>query len=229
MHKKRNVTNLILFLIVALLLWYGIFVLKGEDYYYISIGIILIGVTGFLLSFEKSRPTVELLTIIAALCGIAIVSRIAFFFLPQIKPIAAVVIITGAAFGAEAGFISGAVSAFVSNFYFGQSPGTPFQVFALGMVGFFAGVFFNKRGSRIPVALYGFFSVVIIYGGIVDINTLFFMSREPSAQMVAWVYLKGLPFNVMFGVATSVFLFLLYHPILNRLERIRKKYHLIDK
>lgn len=227
--QKKNVINLIMFLGIAFLLWYGIFVLKGKDYYYISLGIILIGLIGFLLSFEKSRPTVALLTIIAVLCAVSIASRIAFFFLPQVKPIAAVVIITSVAFGAESGFITGAVSAFVSNFYFGQNPSTPFQMFALGMVGFVAGVLFRKRGSRLAVALYGLFSVVIIYGGIVDINTLFFISQEPTVEIVAGVYLKGFPFNLMFGASTFAFLFLLYHPILNRLERIQKKYRLIDK
>lgn len=227
--QKKNVINLIMLFVIAFLLWYGIFVLKEKDYYYISLGIILVGLIGFLLSFEKSRPTVALLTIVAALCAISVASRIAFFFLPQVKPIAAVVIIAGAAFGAESGFITGAVSAFVSNFYFGQSPSTPFQMFALGMVGFVAGVLFFKSGSRLSVALYGLFSVIILYGGIVDINTLFFMSQEPTIEMVAGVYLKALPFNIIFGVSTAVFLFLLYHPILNRLERIRKKYRLIDK
>lgn len=227
--QKKNVIDVIMIVVIALLLWYGIFVLHGEDYYYISLGIIIVGLLGFLFSFEESRPTVALLTILAALCGIAVASRIAFFFLPQVKPIAAVVIITGIAFGAETGFVTGAVSAFVSNFYFGQSSGTPFQMFALGMVGFISGILFCRGGNRLAVAVYGFFSVVIIYGGIVDINTLFFMSQEPSMEMVAGVYLQGLPFNVIFGVSTAVFLFFLYHPVLNRLERIRKKYRLIDK
>ena len=50
---------------------------------------------------------------------------------------------------------------------------------ALGLVGFFAGVFFYGRESkRWLVALYGFFAVVIIYGAIVDLNTIFFTSQQ---------------------------------------------------
>lgn len=227
--QKRKWINVILFFIMGILLWYGIFILHGEEYYTISLSIIVVGLLGFLLCFEKSRPSVALLTMIAALCGVAIASRIAFFFLPQIKPIAAIVIIAGIAFGGEAGFVTGAVSAFVTNFYFGQGSWTPFQMFALGMIGYLAGVIFVREKRRLPVVIYGFLSVVILYGGIVDINTIFFTAKEPTAAIVAAVYLQGLPFNVMFGISTALFLFLLYRPILNRLDRITRKYRLIDK
>lgn len=228
MLKKRMI-DVCLFLVLAGLLWYEVFILKGENYYVISLIIILAGTMRFLLSFEKSCPSVQMMTIIAALCGLAIASRIAFFFLPQIKPVAAVVIITGIVFGGETGFVAGAISAFVSNFYFGQGSWTPFQMFSLGLIGFFAGILFKRRHNRILVAVYGFCSVVILYGGIVDLNTVFMMSGELDAGVVAGIYMSALPFNAMFGISTAVFLFLLYNPIVRRLERISRKYCLIDK
>ena len=82
-----------------------------------------------------------LLAMIALLCALAIAGRVAFFFLPQIKPIAAVVILAGVSFGGEVGFVTGALSAFVSNFYFGQGSWTPFQMVALGLVGFLPAYF----------------------------------------------------------------------------------------
>jgi energy-coupling factor transport system substrate-specific component len=224
--QKKRAFDLVLLILMLGLLWYGVFVLRGEDYYVVSLAIITIGILGFVFSFEKSRPSVALLTIIASLCALAAASRIAFFFLPQVKPIAAVVIIAGAAFGPEVGFVTGAVSAFVSNFYFGQGSWTPFQMFALGLIGFFAGLFLKKTENRIGVMLYGFFSVVLIYGGIVEINSIFFTAGEPTTAMVMAVYLSGLPFNLIFGVSTAVFLFLLYRPILKRLERLERKYRL---
>lgn len=227
--QRRLGINIALFIIIGLILWYGIFVLKGEEYYTVSMAIIVVGLLGFLLCFENSKPSVELLAMLAALCGFAIAARIAFFFLPQIKPIAAVIIIAGVAFGAEAGFVMGAVSAFVSNFYFGQGAWTPFQMFALGLIGYFAGVIFRKRKHKVWIALYGFFAVVIFYGGIVDLNTLFYASREPTKSMVMAVYLQGLPYNAMFGASTAVFLFLLYEPIIRRLDRICRKYRFVDK
>lgn len=226
---KKRIIDACLFLVLAGLLWYEIFILRGESYYVVSLVIILAGMMRFLLSFEKSHPSVQMLTIIAALCGLAIASRIAFFFLPQIKPIAAVVIISGIVFGGEVGFVTGAISAFVSNFYFGQGSWTPFQMFSLGLIGFFAGILFMRRQNRILVAVYGFFSVVILYGGIVDLNTVFMVSGKLDVGVVTGIYLSALPFNVIFGVSTAVFLFLLYRPVVRRLERISRKYCLIDK
>lgn len=169
------------------------------------------------------------MTIMAALCAIAIASRIAFFFLPQIKPMAAVVIIAGIALGREAGFMTGAVSAFVSNFYFGQGSWTPFQMFALGLIGYLAGIFFRRGGSRWLVAIYGLIAAVVVYGGIVDINTIFFTSGRPNLPLVLAVYAQGLPFNFIYGLSTAVFLLLLYRPLLRQLERLQRKYRIIDK
>lgn len=228
--QKRYGINLVFLLIILGLLYYGIFVLQGKEFYLISLSIIVIGMIGFLLSFENKRPSVALLTVISSLCALAIASRIAFFFLPQIKPMAAVVVIAGVVFGPEAGFVTGAVSIFVSNFYFGHGSWTPFQMFALGMIGFLAGVFFGGTRNRLSVMLYGFFSVVVLYGGIVEINSLYFAIGESvTPAAVAGIYLAALPFNLLFGLSTAGFLFILYRPVLKHLERLDKKYRLIDK
>lgn len=229
MQKKQS-RNLVLGVLALLLLCYELFIAGGENYYYVSLGILLLGMFGFFAHFEQGRPSVLLLTMIAALCGLAIAGRIAFFFLPQMKPIAAIVILSGAAFGGEVGFITGAMSAFVSNFYFGQGSWTPFQMAALGLIGFLAGVFFaGRKAGREVISLFGFVAVVVLYGGIVDINTVFFSSQQPTWELAAGIYLKALPFNLILGGSTAVFLFLLYRPVLQRIERVQRKYRLIDK
>lgn len=227
--RKRTVIELALCVVMGAILWYGMAVLRGESYYAVSLAIILTGLVGFFLLFENGRPSVALLTVMAALCAIAVASRVAFFFLPQVKPMAAVVIIAGIALGREAGFMTGAVSAFVSNFYFGQGSWTPFQMFALGLIGYFAGVLFRKGENRWLVAVYGLAAVIVVYGGIVDINTIFFTSGEPNLSLVLAVYAQGLPFNVIYGISTAAFLALLYRPLLRQLERLQKKYRIIDK
>lgn len=228
--QKGQVRNLIIGLCILLLLCYELFVVRGGNYYYVSLGILLLGLFAFFAHFEEERPSVLLLTMIAALCGLAIAGRIAFFFLPQIKPVAALVILSGAAFGGEVGFITGAMSAFVSNFYFGQGSWTPFQMFALGCIGFLAGILFAGRGiRRWAISLFGFFSVVILYGGIVDIHTIFFTSQQPVREVIVNVYLGALPFNLVLGISTAVFLFFLYGSVLRQIERVQRKYRLIDK
>lgn len=228
--QGRGRIYLLMVLIVIGLLVYELFVAQGKTYYYTSLGIILAGLIGFFLHFESGKPHALLLTMIASLCALAIVSRIAFFILPQVKPVAAVIILAGVAFGAEVGFVTGAVSAFVSNFYFGQGSWTPFQMFALGLIGALAGVlFYGKRQTTWKIALYGMISVLLIYGGIVDLNTIFFTSKEINLAIVFSIYTSALPFNLLFAVSTASFLWILKKPVLKRIGRIQGKYCLIDK
>lgn len=229
--KNKRVWGYVVVLIFCIaLLVYSLLVLRGREYYYVSLAIMLAGVILFVLGFENRRPSVAELTIIAVMCAIGVVSRVSFFILPQIKPLAAEVIITGISLGAESGFITGAVSAFVSNFYFGQGSWTPFQMFALGLVGFFAGILFRKMPvNRLSISVYGLVSVVVVYGGIVDINTLFYSMGENTWNSILWVYGTGLPMNLMFGISTVIFLVLLHKPVLSRLTRVKIKYHLIEQ
>ena len=60
----------------------------------------------------------------------------------------AIIMLSGMAFGPEAGFLVGAVSAFASNFFYGQGAYTPWQMFAYGAGGMLAGFLFAK--GRIP-------------------------------------------------------------------------------
>lgn len=128
----------------------------NRKYYLCSILLIVLAMVPFLLSFEQRRPQAREIVTLAVMCAIAVASRAAFIMVPHFKPLVGIVMITGMAFGAEAGFLTGAVSGFVSNFLFGQGPWTPWQMFAFGIAGFLAGVFakagFLKGEKRIRAA-----------------------------------------------------------------------------
>ena len=125
--------------------------------------------------------------------------------------------------------MTGMLSMFLSNFYFMQGSWTPFQMFGMGLIGYFAGILFFDKDADIKrtilVCVYGFISVIVLYGGIVDINTLFFtMGGEPESTGVLTVYLAGLPFDLVFAVATVVMLVLLYRPVMRIWLRLSRKY-----
>lgn len=230
MSGRRELFYSVIFLFCIGILYYSLFYLNGKEYYPVSLAIMIAGVILFLLRFEDRRPSVSELTIVAVLCAVAVTARVSFAFLPQVTPMAAVVIIAGISLGAETGFVVGALSAFVSNFYFAQGSWTPFQMFALGMVGFFAGVLFRLLPvSRMFLTVYSLLSVLVLYGGIVDLNTLFFYVGENTKQAVLAVYGAALPFNLIFAVSTAGFVLILHKPVLKKLRRIQVKYNLIDK
>lgn len=229
MKHKHEWIEAVILLFCTGILFYSLFCLQGKEYYAISLAIILSGVILFLLKFENRKPSAAELTIIAVMCALAVASRVSFFFLPEVKPMAAVVIIVGISLGAETGFITGAMSAFLSNFYFGQGSWTPFQRFALGLVGFFSGIAFRRIPvNKFTLCLYGVGSVLVLYGGIVDINTLFYYEGKNTRMAVLAVYGASFPFNLAFGISTAVFLVILHKPVLRKLARVKRKYGLID-
>lgn len=99
----------------------------------------------FFLVFEKRKPQARELVPIAVMAAIAVVGRTVFAIvpLPNFKPCSAIIMITAVVFGPETGFLTGALTAFVSNFIFGQGPWTPWQMFTWGLLGFLTGLMKN--------------------------------------------------------------------------------------
>lgn len=118
-----------------------------RHYYLISVAIICIALAVFAWRFEGRKPRAREIVVIAVLVALAVAGRAAFFMVPQFKPVAALVIISGVALGANTGFLIGVLSGFVSNFVFGQGPWTPFQMVAFGLLGLLAGLVFSRYGA----------------------------------------------------------------------------------
>ncbi len=230
--RRRIVSIVLLLVFVPAVIAVGM--LEFNDrYYYITASLIIIcSFIPFLMIFEKRRPRARELVVIAVMTALGVAGRAAFYMLPQFKPIAATVIITGVSLGCEAGFITGALTAFVSNMFFGQGPWTPWQMFALGLLGFISGLVFRKdirtkTQRALLCLLYGALSTFFIYGGIMDSAYVLMAGSEPTLAALLAAYASGLPFNLIFAGATVVFLLVLTRPILNKLRRIKKKYGLL--
>lgn len=186
----------------------------------------------FLLSIERQHLSARLLTVLAVLTAFTAAGRLVFFFLPQFKPTAAMSMLVGAALGPSAGFLVGSLSMLISNFYFGQSPMTPFQMAAMGLVGFAGGAVGRLPIFRRYPALMagpGGALTVALYGGIVNGAVVFFSNQTPTVEMALTVYLAGLPLDLVHGFATAVFLYFGAGPVLRKLTRIRHIYALDKK
>lgn len=199
---------------------------KSTNFYIVALGILILSMLPLFFSFEKSRPSARQLALISSLIAIAVISRAVFYLVPQVKPIGAVVIVSGVCLGAKNGYIIGAFSAFISNFIFGQGPWTPFQMVAMGLIGLLSGLIFSKRAKRIPLAVVGFLLVFVVYGLVVDLNTVLMLTGDFSLESVLAVYLAGVPFNLVFSVSTAVFLLLFGEGFIKKINRITTKYAL---
>ena len=230
--SRRTVAAAVMILLaIPLTLYVGVYFFGDRKYYFISLLVILETTLPFFLVFERRKPQARELVILAVLCAIAVAGRAAFFMLPEFKPVLAIVIITGVAFGGETGFLAGAIAMFVSNFMFGQGPWTPWQMFAMGIIGFFAGVLFRKgilRRSRLPLSIFGGLTALIIYGGLMNPAYVLMYSDNPTWPMFLTAYLMGFPLDLVHAIATALFLWLVSQPMLEKLDRIKVKYGLLE-
>jgi len=229
--KRTLVAAMTTLLSIPLTIYAGLHFFDDRRYYFISMLIILQAMLPFALVFERRRPKARELTIIAVICALAVAGRVAFFMLPHFKPVLALVIIAGVAFGGETGFLVGSMSAFVSNIFFGQGPWTPWQMFAFGIIGFLAGALFSRGlAKRAPVvlAVFGALAAIIIYGGIMNPAGVLIFQPYPTAEMFLLAYLRGLPFDIVHAGATAIFLAIISRPMLEKLDRIKVKYGLME-
>ncbi|MBK5262092.1 MAG: ECF transporter S component [Peptostreptococcaceae bacterium] len=209
----------------------GMVFLDDRKYYFISLLMIAYAIVPFFIRFEKRKPQSREVVIIAVMVAIAVAGRAAFFMVPQFKPVVAIVIISGVCLGKESGFLIGAMTGFVSNFIFGQGPWTPWQMFCFGIIGFIAGMLFEKtlvmktpRKRQIILCIYGGLAAFFIYGGIIDLWTILGMTPEPVLGTFILAYTVALPFNLIHAVATVFFLYFITNPMINKLERVKLKY-----
>lgn len=227
--KRATLFSLIcIFVLIPATLYLGS-QLSGRSYYLTGALIIAEIMIPFFLRFEARKPQVRELVTVAVLSALAAVSRIAFAFLPNFKPLVAIVMLSGIACGAEVGFLAGAVSAFASNFMFGQGPWTPWQMLAYGLGGFLAGVFFRRcRQHMLLLSLFGFLCVVCVVGPILDLCTVFTTGSTVTPSFVATVLSLGLPFNAIHGASCAVTILLFGKPLLSKLDRLKAKYGLME-
>lgn len=229
--RRTVLTAAAVLVLVPLTLFIGSFYLSGRKYAFISLLIVVETMLPFFLVFEGRKPQARELVLIATLCAVAVAGRSAFFFLPQFKPVAAIIILAGVAFGGETGFLVGAVTMLCSNMFFGQGPWTPFQMFAMGLIGFLAGVLFRKGllgRSRAALCVYGGVSVFFLYGFIMNTYNLFQTQAVISLPMLMTSIAVAIPMDLVHALSTVLFLWVAGPAFLEKLDRVKVKYGLMD-
>ncbi len=230
LSKRTLLAMLFILIAIPLTILFGYSCLDNKKYYFISLLIIFETMIPFFFVFESRKPRARELVVISVLCGIGVVGRTAFMMLPQFKPTLAIVIISAICLGGETGFLVGAVTAFVSNFFFGQGPWTPWQMFALGIIGFLAGILFKKgliRKTKLSLCIFGFITAFVIYGAIMNSHSVLQATSSPNFKMFITAFSTGAPLDMIHGISTAFFLWLGAEAMIDKIERIKVKYGLL--
>ncbi|MEW9668552.1 ECF transporter S component [Ammoniphilus sp. 3BR4] len=222
--------KLVLFSVIAFgLLLIGLGSFYYEDHYLlISLIFVILTLLPFFLRYEMRNIAGRELVLVAILAAIAAVSRIPFAPIPSVQPTSFVIMMAGYVFGAETGFMVGAIAALVSNMFLGQGPWTPWQMFAWGMIGFSTGLLRNtwwmatKAGKLIFGFLWGF-----LFGWIMNLTFIFTFIDDFSWTAFFTAYMGSIIFDTMHALSNVVFLLIFGTAWIKTLERFKRKYGML--
>ena len=229
-HSKRSLVlaGILIALILPTLILGGMF-LDDRKYYFISLAVLIEVMAAFFILFEGRRPKSREIAVMAVICALAVAGRAAFFMLPQFKPVAALVIIAGMTLGGGSGFIVGAVTMLVSNMLFSQGPWTPWQMFAMGLVGLIAGGLSGfLRGGKGRLCVFGALVTIVVYGGLMNLSSALIWAREPDIGVILTYFVTGFPMDCVHAAATALFLWFGAEPMCEKLDRLRVRYGLFE-
>lgn len=225
---KSAIKISVYFLLIPALIIIGTALFNNKQYVLVAAGIAALSFIPVFLSFEKGRHNERELLVIACMTVLSVLSREIFMLVPHFKPVTAMIIITAIAFGKEAGFLTGALTALLSNIFFGQGPWTPFQMCAWGLTGLISGLIFGNGKTNL--------FKLILTGIVSGIGFSFFMDIYTALSLGSFsfsVYLAALlsaaPVTAIYCFSNVVFLLLLSKPLLKILTRIKTKYGVFQK
>lgn len=215
--------------LIFILLMIGFIFFRYHDYLLLSLLMIASIMIPFFARFEIRKIRSREVVILAMLAALAAVSRVPFAGLPSVQPTSFVIIITGLVFGAESGFLVGAVAAIVSNIFMGQGPWTPWQMFAWGMIGMSAGLLRNTWWmSRIWGKLIFGFIWGYLFGWIMNLWIITSNIENFSWKFLIGIYVNSFSHDLAHSLSNVFFLAIFSASWIKILTRFKRKYGLLD-
>lgn len=190
----------------------------------IATTLVVLAILAFFFEFESAALGSKEIALVAMLGTLSAVLRIPFAAIPNVQPCTYLIICSGYVFGPVAGFMVGSVTALVSNFFLGQGPWTPYQMFAWGLAGVTAGFIGRLKPGWIWVVIFG-----AVWGYVYGIimNAWYWLSFiYPLTFRTFTVYqLNSIWFDTLHAISNVVFLGLFGMKTIAILERFRRRFH----
>lgn len=182
----------------------------------------------FFARFERKELDSRGIVLIAILAAIAAVSRVPFAALPSVQPTSFVIIMAAIVFGAETGFLVGAIAALVSNLFLGQGPWTPWQMFSWGMMGLSAGLLKDWLWARRRLLILPFgFIWGFLFGWIMDLWYVVGFGENITIGIVLAGMASSFYFDLAHALSNLFFLYVFGTRWKTILERFKVKYGLL--
>ena len=188
-------------------------------------------VAGYQLNRNASKSFTRTLTLMASLTSLSVASRLVLAGgPPNVKPVAFLCLAAGIIGGQVTGFVVGLLSMLISDIYFGAGFWTIIDSVSMGVIGFLAGLLWNRRANvtRIELAVGGFLLTAIYdvaasvipawifgYGWWIAILLLY----APFLTGFAVVY----PFGLVHELTTTVLMGAIGPTLISRIRQLVNK------
>lgn len=185
-----------------------------------------------------SSKSVALLGVLVSINAILRMLDLSFLPPGEFSPMFLLIILVGYIFGAQMGFLMGALSLLASAFITaGFGPWLPFQMFAAGWVGLTAawlrpksGTEINIRRAVIKLAMFGFVWG-FLYGAILNLYFWPYQAWTPGLSLgeaftryAAFYIVQSLPFDFARTLGNVALILVLGEPLLRAFGRFRAKF-----
>jgi len=192
----------------------------------VSLGIVGLVVVAMFFEFGERATSSKEISLTAMLGAISAIIRVPFGAIPSLQPSTFIIASTGYAFGPVSGFMVGALTALVSNFFLGMGPWTLYQMLAWGLIGsFFA--FLGKL--RLPVWALAAFAFLwgYAFGFIMNLWYLTAFGFPVTLQSIMALQAVSFWMDTLHGAGNAAFFLIFGKRVLAILERFRKRFMLV--
>lgn len=175
--------------------------------------------------YERSRPTSQVVALVAALAALAVAGRVALVAIPNVVATTDIVVFAGYALGAAPGFAVGALAGLVSNFWLGQGPWTPWQMAGWGMCGLLGALLavgVRNAGRLALAATCGLAAVG--YGALLNFSLMATYGGELSLERFLALESAALPFDAAHAAGNVAFALVAGPAIVRMLARFRERF-----
>jgi|SRR5699024_4437459 len=216
--------------IIFMLLIASIVFFEYNAYLLLSLTIMAIMMIPFFARFEMRKLTGREVVILAMLAAIAAISRVPFAPIPSVQPTSFIIIIAGLVFGAESGFVIGAIAAIVSNIFLGQGPWTPWQMYAWGMMGMSAGLLRNTwwMSKMWGIVIFGFVWGYV-FGWFMNMWIVMSNIENMTMELFISIYAASIYFDLAHALSNVFFLLVFSASFMKILSRFKRKYGLLSQ
>ncbi|MDT6953638.1 MULTISPECIES: ECF transporter S component [Companilactobacillus] len=219
--NRKSVSLLAISIMVLLLM----IVLASKNYLLFSFGFLVLTLGVYFWKFERFQHNSREVVFIAIICALAVVGRIIFAALPAVKPELFILIMGAMVTGPETGFLMGTIIALTSNMYFGQGVWTPWQMFALGVIGLVSGLMINKEIPTWLLVVWGFASGFVM-GWIMDIYYIIGFVDPITIKSILTSIAASFYFDFVHALFTGVLLLLVGKRWIKLFNGYKQKYDL---